>query len=144
MRNHRVEEWEDKLNDLLKRVDHALEEQYGALLKLHPARPPHGSTANPQQDGLFRVTASFTPGFGSKLGKGYVIRLDLVTLDALLDEQRTLIQQTAIQLIKAGLEEVLPGRGLTVKRDGKLWKIVGDLSLSPRTQDASCKTRGCP
>lgn len=144
MRNQRVEEWEEKLNDLLKRVDHALEERYGSLSKPHPARPPHGSTANPQQDGLFRITASFTPGFGSTLGKGYVLQFDLVTLDTFPEEQRATIRHAAIRMIEEGLEGVLPGRGLTVKQDGDLWKIVGDLSLSTRTKDASCEKGGCP
>ena len=132
MRDHRVEEWEGKLNVLLRHVDHMLEARYGSLSKLHPARPPHGSTANPQQDGLFRVTASFTPGFGSTLGNGYVVRFDTVTLDTFPEEQRAAIEQTAVKLIREGLEKVLPGRGLTVKRDGSLWKIVGDLSLSAK------------
>jgi len=130
MRNHRVEEWEGKLNVLLRHVDRMLEARYGSRSKLHPARPPHGSTANPQQDGLFRVTASFTPGFGSTFGSGYVLRFDTVTLDTFPDEQRAEIEHTAVKLIREGLEKVLPGRGLAVKRDGSLWKIVGDLSLS--------------
>lgn len=138
MRNQRVEEWEEKLNALLKRVDRTLEERYGSLSKLHPARLPHGSTANPQQDGLFRITASFTPGFGSKLGKGYVLQFDLVTLESLPEERRAAIQHAAVRLIEEGLEGALPGRGLTVKQDGNLWKIVGDLSLSKLPENAAC------
>lgn len=137
MRNPLVEKWEDKLNALLRRVDHTLEKRYGSLSAPHPARPPHGSTANPQQDGLFRVTASFTPGFGSTFGKGYVVQLDTVTLGVLPKKQRAAIEKDAIQLIREGLEEVLPSRGLTVKRDGPLWKIVGDLSLSPENRRAT-------
>lgn len=131
MRHHGVEEWESQLTKLLKRVDSTLEESFGALVARHPARPPHGSTANPQQDGLFRVTASFTPGFGSELGKGYVLQLDLVSLKQVTAEQLEAIQQEAVRLVQEGLEEVLPGRNLTVKRDGNVWKIVGDLSIPP-------------
>lgn len=130
MLNQRVEEWEMKLDDLLKRVDQTLEDLYGSQLARHPARPSRGSTSNPQHDGLFRVTARFTPGFGSELGKGYELRFDMVTLETLPEKQAGLIQQKAVQLIQDGLEEVLPGRGLRVKRDGNIWKIVGDLSLS--------------
>ena len=132
MRHQRVEEWEAKLNALLRRVDVALEKSYGALLKRHPARLPHGSTPNPQQDGLFRVTASFTPGFGSELGKGYVLQLDFVTLEKIPIQQREALQQLAIRLIEEGLHEFLPGRNLAVKRDATVWKIVGDLSLEPK------------
>ena len=132
MRHQRTEEWEAQLNGLLKRVDRALEESYGDLFDAHPARPSKGSTANPQQDGLFRVTASFSPGFGTELGKGYVLQLDLVTLDAVPEDRIEAIQQKAVRLIQEGLDDVLPGRNLAVKRDGNVWKIVGDLSLSPR------------
>ena len=132
MRHQRAEEWEAKLDGLLKRVDRALEESYGDLFDTHPARPSKGSTANPQQDGLFRVTASFSPGFGTELGKGYVLQLDLVTLDDVPEDRIEAIQQKAVRLIQDGLDDVLPGRNLAVKRDGNVWKIVGDLSLSPR------------
>ncbi len=132
MLHQRVEEWEAKLNALLRRVDETLEKSYGTLLARHPARLPHGSTPNPQQDGLFRVTASFTPGFGSKLGKGYVIHLDFVTLEDIPVQQREALQQLAIRLIEDGLHEFLPGRNLAVKRDVNVWKIVGDLSLEPK------------
>ena len=132
MRHQSVEKWEAQLNGLLKRVDRALEETYGKVSDVHPSRPPQGSTANPQQDGLFRVTASFSPGFGTEFGKGYVLQLDLVTLRNVPERQVETIRQEAVRLIQEGLEEVLPGRHLTVKRDGDVWKIVGDLSLSPR------------
>lgn len=120
------------MNELLKRVDHALEEAYGHLFAPHPARPAKGVTANPQHDGLFRITAGFTPGFGSELGKGYVLQLELVTLDAVPETVLDTIQRAAVRLIQEGLETVLPGRNLTVKRDGNVWKIVGDLSLSSK------------
>jgi len=131
MRHHRVEEWETRLNELLKQVDHALEDEYGHLFAVHPARPQRGMTANPQHDGLFRVTASFSPGFGSELGRGYVLQLDLVTLEKVPQAKLERIQKKAVSLIQDGLERVLPGRGLTVQRDGNVWKIVGDLSLKP-------------
>lgn len=129
MLNQRVEQWDAKLNALLRQVDLKLEGLYGNLLSPHPARPKQGSTANPQHDGLFRITACFTPGFGSALGKGYVLQLDMVTLQPLSPKQADAIQQKAVQLIQEGLDEAHPGKGLRVKRDGQVWKIVGDLSL---------------
>ena len=130
MRHPRVEEWEAKLNTLLKHVDATLEAQMGTQYSLHPARPDHGSTANPQNDGLIRITASFTPGFGSKLGKGYVLQFDLVTLEEVSKAQRDQLEQEAVRLIQARLEATLPGRNLRVLRDDHVWKIIGDLSLS--------------
>lgn len=130
MRNPRLENWEERLNGLLRRVDHALEERFGTEFDLHPARIPHGSAANPQHDGLFRITAAFTPGFGSQLGRGYVLQLDLVTLEDVPADKVAVIENTAVRLIREGLEDALPGRNLKIERDGSLWKITGDLSLS--------------
>lgn len=130
MKSVLVEKWEEKLNHVLQKVDRILESRYGSLFAPHPARPSHGITANPQNDGLFRVTASFSPGFGSELGRGYVLQLDVMTLDRTDARQIEAIQREAVELIRANLEGAFPGRGLTVKRDGNVWKIVGDLSLS--------------
>ena len=107
MRHHRVEEWETRLNELLKQVDHALEDEYGHLFAVHPARPQRGMTANPQHDGLFRVTASFSPGFGSELGR--VWELDLVTLKRCHGGAER-IQKKAVSLIQDGLERVARAR----------------------------------
>ena len=141
MKHQQVEQWESNLNELLKRVDQALEERFGNIAKSHPARPEHGTTANPQQDGLFRVTASFTAGFGSELGRGYVLQFDMVTLHDLPQTKKEEIETFAVSMIKEGLEQVLPGRGLQVKKDGKLWKIVGDLSLGERESNTSPPTQ---
>jgi hypothetical protein len=130
MLHHLVEAWEAKLNALLIEVDSRLEEQFGSLFLPHPARPRLGSTANPQHDGLFRITASYSPGFGSVLGKGYVLQIDPVTLDNVSDQQLELIRQTAVQLIQDGLDKAMPGRHLRVQRENNVWKLVGDLSLS--------------
>lgn len=130
MKNVLVEKWEDRLNQILRKVDLTLEERHGSRFDPHPARPLHGVTANPQNDGLFRVTASFTPGFGSELGRGYVLQLDVMTLEKTDPAQIEAIQQEAVDLIQKNLEDALPDRGLKVMRDGNVWKIVGDLSLS--------------
>lgn len=131
MRHQRVEEWEERLNELLKRVDHALEARFGDLLPPHPARPPRGATANPQHDGLFRVTASFTAGFGSPLGRGYRLWIDIVSLDTLPEARRRAVERRAAALIRCGLRDTFPGRSLSLRREGHGWKIVGDLSLAP-------------
>ncbi|MDD2454724.1 MAG: hypothetical protein PHG96_00505 [Kiritimatiellae bacterium] len=130
MRNINLENWEGKLNSLLRRVDRALEERFGKEYDLHPARGAHGSADNPQHDGLFRVTAAFTPGFGSRLGRGYVLQIEMVTLETVPADKAELIEKEAVRMIGEGLETALPGRGLKVARDGQLWKITGDLSLS--------------
>ena len=129
MRNSRVEKWEERLNALLRQVDAALEEEHGEVVPRHPSRLPHGATGNPQHDGLFRVTAAFTAGFGSRLGRGYVVTIEPVTLEAFPQDEWREIERKACQMIEAGLEDALPGRGLKLQRDGDVWKITGDLSL---------------
>lgn len=129
MRNPKVEEWEDRLEELLRDADRELELRFGGEMPLHPARPEAGATANPQQDGLFRVTSTFTPGFGSELGRGYVLKVDIVTLRPVPDELRRAAEAAAVEYIGARLEEVFPDRGMRINRDGGVWKISGDLRL---------------
>lgn len=129
MRHPRVEQWEERLDALLRQVDHALEAEFGNLHPPHPARPTRNATANPQQDGLFRVTATFTPGFGSRHGRGYIVRIDTVTLDQVCPNNQETVRQRAVKLICAGLAKTFPDRCLKVTRDGPVIKIIGNLSL---------------
>lgn len=126
----RLEAFEDTLHGVLSEIDGALEERWGARWPLHPARPPRGTAANPQYDGLFRVTASFSAGFGSALGPGYVFRVELSTLRNVPPEVRAEIEEEAARLLRAGLARAFPGRDLRVDRDGSVYKIHGDLSLA--------------
>ena len=132
MRNPHVEDWEEKLNALLRQVDAVLEEEYGEVVPRHPSRLAHGETDNPQNDGLFRITATFTAGFGSQLGRGYVVTIEPVTLDTFPQCKWGEVERKACRMIRAGLEDVLPGRNLKLQRDGDVWKITGDLSLNRR------------
>ncbi len=129
MRNPKVIKWEEPLYEMLREVDARLEDEFEGILPAHPSRPPHGATANPHNDGLFRVTANFTAGFGSQHGKGYTITVDFVTLAEVDSGHRLTVENRALRLIREGLEHRFPERELTVKRDGSHWKIVGDLSL---------------
>ena len=126
---NKLEEWEGRLYTLLREIDGALEDKYGKLYPLHPARPQRGETANPQYDGLFRITASYSAGYGSKLGPGYIFRVELVTFEMVPDTIRHTIEAEAIQMAEEGLKKVFPERELSVARDGNVIKIYGDLSL---------------
>ncbi len=132
MTNPKLIKWEKPLLDILNEVDIQLEAEFAGSYPRHPARPPHGATANPQSDGLFRITANFTAGFGSDHGKGYALKVDFVTLQPLAAEQTGRIKARALELIQNALDEKLPERALTIKRDRHGWKIVGDLSLDDR------------
>ena len=126
---NKLEEWEERLYTLLREIDGALEDKYGKLYPLHPARPQRGETANPQYDGLFRITASYSAGYGSKLGPGYIFRVELVTFEMVPDMVRQTIEAEAIQMAEDGLKRIFPERELSIARDGNVIKIYGDLSL---------------
>ncbi len=126
----RLEAFEETLHGVLSEIDGALEERWGARWPLHPARPPRGTAANPQYDGLFRVTASFTAGYGSKWGPGYLFRVEFSTLSPVPAADRAAIEAEAVALLREGLARAFPGRDLRVDRDGAGYKIHGDLSLA--------------
>ena len=125
-----LEAFEDKLHGVLSEIDGALEERFGSRWPLHPARPPRGAAANPQYDGLFRVTASFTAGYGSKFGPGYVFRVEASTLASVPESEREAIEEAAVALLREVLARAFPGRDLRVDRDVAGYKIHGDLSLA--------------
>jgi hypothetical protein len=122
-------EFEKRLHELLLEVDTELEERYGGSYPLHPARAEHGETASGQQSGLFSVSTYFTPGYGSELGRGYVIDVEMVTLADVPDEVEEEIEADAASRIERKLNERFPDRRLDVERDGRLFKITGDFSL---------------
>ncbi len=129
MEGRRLVEWEAQLKALFDEVDDHLEDTYGPLYSLHPSRPRRGRTANKEQDGLFNVGASFSPGFGSRYGRGYVVDIDVVTLEAVPDEIREMIERDVQLLVERKLPKYFPGRKMYVARDGSLLKIFGDLSF---------------
>ncbi len=128
-----LEEWEDALGRVLSFADETLEERHPGRWPRHPARPARGAAANPQYDGLFRVTAVFTAGYGSALGPGYVLRAEVSTLARIGADERAALEDEAAEIVRSKLPEVFPGRDLRVEKDGAVWKIVGDLSIGRRS-----------
>ncbi|AFG37706.1 hypothetical protein [Spirochaeta africana] len=110
-------------------IDHILEDRYRGSFPLHPARPQHGTTANPSADGLFNIGASFSPGYGSTHGRGYVIDVHLATLADVPASVYHQIEQETVELIQEKLPQYLPNRTLEVRQDGSLFKIVGNFRL---------------
>jgi glutathione S-transferase len=129
MRHPKLVEFDRKLKALFDSIDDYLEDKYGHLYPLHPARAERGKTSNKGQDGLFNVGVSFSPGYGSTYGRGYVIEVEMVTLANVPDYVREQIEQEVADVAAEKLPYYLPGRKLTVDRDGRLYKIHGDLSL---------------
>ncbi|MEA3392418.1 MAG: hypothetical protein U9Q91_05525, partial [Candidatus Marinimicrobia bacterium] len=81
MRHPNLIKWEKKLKSVLDNIDVLLEEKYGKKYDLHPARRKHGTTSNRSHDGLFDIRADFTLGLGSDKGRGYIVDIDLKTLE---------------------------------------------------------------
>lgn len=129
MRHPKAIAWEDRLKRVFDAIDDRLEDRYGHLFPLHPARPARGRTANRESDGLFDVGAAFSAGFGSKIGRGYVVEIRMATLSHVPAPVREDIEREVVRLLKAGLANEFPGRKLRVSRDGNVYKIHGDLSL---------------
>jgi hypothetical protein len=122
-------EFNDCLKKMFDEVDAYIEDAYGERYSLHPARPQRGRTANPQADGLFNIGADFTPGYGSRLGRGYLIDVTMATLEKIDEDVRREIYHKAVDKVRQLLPVYFPGRRLSVRRDGRHFKIQGDFSL---------------
>lgn len=129
MRHPNLVRFETKLKEIFDEIDETLEKKYGGMYPRRPNRPPAGSTSNPEHDGLFNVGASFTAGYGSRYGRGYVVELSVATLTHVPEQVRGEIEIEAAWLLRSRLAERFPDRFLTVEKDGSVYKIYGDLSL---------------
>ncbi len=129
MRHPKINQWDKQMKSLFDEVDDYLEEHYGHLYPLHPNRASRGRTSNKEHDGLFNVGADFSSGYGSSIGRGYVIDVDMVTLSEVPDKVEHEIQEEVVQLVRERLPKYFPNRDLSVSRDGNVFKIHGDFSL---------------
>jgi len=122
-------EFDDRMKKLFDEVDAYIEDLYGDRYDLHPTRPERGQTSNPEADGLFNIGANFTPGFGSELGRGYVIDVSMSTLDKVDEALCREIYEAVAEKVKELLPIHFPERELVVRRDRNNFKIQGDFSL---------------
>ena len=129
MRHRKAKEWELQLKSVFDEIDRALEHEYADLFPLHPARPDKGMTSNPEMDGLFNVGASYSAGFGSRLGPGYVVDIRLSTLERIPPELRSALREKVQALLREKLPAAFPGKKLMVDKEGRHLRIHGDLSL---------------
>lgn len=129
MQHHASRKLEVTLRHLFGEVDAYLEDRFGDRHLLHPARAPRGTTAHYAHDGLFDVGASFSAGYGSRFGRGYVIDVRMVTLERIAREEREEILKAAVDKVRELLPRYFPHRDLTVSRDRQVFKIHGDLKL---------------
>lgn len=122
-------EWDSRMKAMFDRIDAVLEDKYHGAWTLRRNRPLRDETSNPEADGLFNVGASFTPGFGSEHGRGYLVLVEIATSERVDENQRVEIETFVVDLLERFLPEHFPERRLSVVKDGTLFKIRGDLSL---------------
>ena len=90
---------------------------------------PTGKAANPSFDGLFSTSLAFTLGYGSKFGRGYVVNVEIRTLDKVSQYEEADIRGAAFSFISQNLKKYLPDNDLQIVQDGNVMKIIGDFSL---------------
>jgi hypothetical protein len=129
MRHRKAKEWELALKRVFDEIDAVLEKDYGGMFRRHPARAPDGGTSNPEMDGLFNVGASFSAGFGSRFGPGYVVDIKFATLDHVPHKLKAAIRDQVQALLVEKLPDAFPGKELHVDRELQHLRIHGDLSL---------------
>ncbi|HPZ15268.1 MAG TPA: hypothetical protein PLX25_01265 [Sphaerochaeta sp.] len=122
-------ELEQKLRAMADDLDHFLEDRFEGLYPLHPNRLPRGKAASVAYDGLFSTGTQFTPGYGSEYGRGYVVSVEIRTLCPVKEEDRQAIEDASREYLKEIIPIYLPGRTVELKRDGNVYKLVGDFSL---------------
>ncbi len=122
-------EWEHQIKKMFDDVDDWLENKYGGLFNLHPNRSRRGITANKEMDGLFNVGADFSAGYGSELGRGYIVRIRMSTLDHIPETVKNDIEKDTEELVRLKLSEFFPDRALKLERDRHLLKITGDFRI---------------
>jgi hypothetical protein len=124
---------QDKLESsfrvLFDDLDTYLEDRFGSLFQRHPNRPVRGTAASVAYDGLFSTGTQFTLGYGSTYGRGYIVNIEIRTLDPVSAETREMIETAAIEHLSSILPSRFPDRNVSVVKDGSVHKIVGDFSL---------------
>jgi len=129
MRHRKAKAWENTLKSVFDEIDIELEGAYGDRFDLHPARPEHGTTSSREMDGLFNVGASYSAGFGSRFGPGYVVDIRLSTLQRIPKELKAELRDRVQAMLTAKLPEAFPCKKLHIDKERKHLRIHGDLSL---------------
>lgn len=128
--SQKIRELDSKLKNIFNLIDDYLENNYGSIYHLHPNRPKRGATSNKASDGLFNVGASFSAGYGSVYGRGYVIEVDLATLDHVPEKVQADIENEVVDLLRGIIPEYFPNQDIRVSRDGNVLKIHGELVIN--------------
>lgn len=117
------------MSQLCQALDNHLEDAFGGKFSLHPNRLKRGAGSNPSFDGLFSTSCSFTLGFGSETGRGYIVNVDVRTLDQVAPAQKEEIREESLRFLSDNISKYIPGRELKIVTEKNIMKIVGDFSL---------------
>lgn len=120
---------EDQLRRMCDALDNHLEDMFGNRYPLHPNRLERGQAASVAYDGLFSTGTQFTMGYGSVSGRGYIVDIDICTLERVRPEDKETIEAEATGYLRRIIPLYLPDRNLSLVKDGRVWKLVGDFSL---------------
>jgi hypothetical protein len=129
MRHIRAKKWELQLKSVFDKIDKRLESMYGERFRIHPSRPAEGRTSNPEMDGLFNVGASYSAGFGSEFGPGYVVEIRISTLQTISTAFREEVRDHVQGWLSEMLPHTFPDHEMHVVKELNHLRIYGDLSL---------------
>ena len=93
-------------------------------------RPARGCGVTPDTDGLFEIGFSFSLGIASQLGPGYVFRVKVATMSRVSPDFMEKVENEVVDMLKSELPKEFPNRELNVAKDGRNYKIYGDLDLN--------------
>ncbi|WP_320127828.1 hypothetical protein [uncultured Sphaerochaeta sp.] len=110
-------------------LDTFLENTFGHRYTRHPNRLARGKAASVAYDGLFSTGTQFTLGYGSNYGRGYIVDIEIRTLDKIPATERQEIEEEAINQLKTFIPSRFPDRKISVVKDGNVYKLIGDFSL---------------
>jgi len=116
-------------------LDDLLEESFGSAYPRHPNRLARGKAASVAYDGLFSTGTQFTLGYGSDHGRGYIVSVEIRTLSKVKREDERAVEEATVTIINELLPKHFPDRVITLKKDGKVYKLVGDFSLGSTSNE---------
>ncbi len=116
-------------------LDHRLEDRFGDSYPRHPNRPERGKAASVAYDGLFSTGTQFTLGYGSNHGRGYIVSVEMRTLSKVRDEDKKAVEEAKVEIINELIPKYFPDRKIKMKKDGNVYKLVGDFSLGSSSNE---------
>ena len=126
---------ESTMRAMCNELDDLLEETFGTAYPRHPNRPARGKAASVAYDGLFSTGTQFTLGYGSDHGRGYIVSVEMRTLSKVREEDEKAVEEATVAIINDLLPQYFPEREITLEKDGKVYKLVGDFSLGSSSNE---------